>query len=149
MKRLFVDANVFLRFFTGNDRSQHGSAAKLFREAATGKVSLVTGPPVLFEIAWTLRSAYDLTPEKVLDVLSRIASLPGLELADGPVVEEAISVATAGLARRRVAALDVLRWQAATEPKLPISAPMPARSHRALIAACGREAHCGIRSSTT
>jgi predicted nucleic acid-binding protein len=93
MKRLFVDANVFLRFFTGDDRSQHGSAEKLFREAATGDASLVTGPPVLFEIAWTLRSAYDLPREKVLDVLSRIASLPGLELADGPVVEEAISVA--------------------------------------------------------
>ena len=95
MKRLFVDANVFLRFFTRDDRSQHGAAEKLFREAATGKVSLVTGPPVLFEIAWTLRSAYGLTPEKVLDVLSRIVSLPSLELADGPVVEEAISVAKA------------------------------------------------------
>jgi predicted nucleic acid-binding protein len=95
MKRLFVDANVFLRFFTKDDRPQHVSAEKLFREAATGKVSLVTGPPVLFEIAWTLRSAYDLPREKVLDVLSRIGSLPGLELSDGPVVEEAISVAKA------------------------------------------------------
>ena len=28
------------------------------------KISLVTGPPVLFEIAWTLRSAYDLPREK-------------------------------------------------------------------------------------
>jgi predicted nucleic acid-binding protein len=55
----------------------------------------VTGPPVLFEIAWTLRSAYDLPRGKVLDVLSRIASLPGLELADGPAVEEAVSVAKA------------------------------------------------------
>ncbi len=95
MKRIFVDANVFLRFFTGDDPSQHGTAEKLFREAAAGKVPLVTGPPVLFEIAWTLRSAYDLAPEKVLDVLSRIASLPGLELADRPVVEDAISVAKA------------------------------------------------------
>lgn len=93
MNRVFVDANVFLRFFTGDDRSQHAAAAKLFREAAAGKILLVTGPPVLFEIAWTLRSAYGLPTLKILDVLSRIASLPGLELADGTAVEEAISLA--------------------------------------------------------
>jgi predicted nucleic acid-binding protein len=94
MTSVFVDANVFLRFFTADDSCQHESAEKLFREAAAGRVSLVTGPPVLFEIAWTLRSAYGLKADRILDVLSRIVSLSGLDLADGPVVEEAISIAT-------------------------------------------------------
>ena len=46
----------------------------------------------------------------------------------------------------RGVALGVLRSRAATVPRLPISAPVPARSHRALNAACGQEPHCGIMS---
>ncbi len=93
MKIVFVDANVFLRFFTLDDEGQHQRAVKLFREAAGGKLSLVTGPPVLFEVAWTLRSAYDQSSEKTLDALSAIAAFSGLRLMDGDLVEEAVSLA--------------------------------------------------------
>ena len=93
MKTLFVDANVFLRFFTRDEARQHRIATELFRDAAAGKVSLVTGPPVLFETAWTLRSAYRLPRQDVLEVLSAIAALPGLRLTDGPLTEEAIALA--------------------------------------------------------
>jgi len=95
MKTVFIDANVFLRFFTTDDAGQHDRATGLFRLAAARKVALVTGPPVLFEIAWTLRSAYDQPRTKVLDVLSAIAALPGLELTDSRAVEEALVLARA------------------------------------------------------
>jgi predicted nucleic acid-binding protein len=95
MKTVFIDANVFLRFFTTDDAGQHDRATGLFRLAAARKVALVTGPPVLFEIAWTLRSAYDQPRTKVLDVLSAIAALPGLELTDSRTVEEALVLARA------------------------------------------------------
>ena len=93
MKTVFVDANIFLRFFTRDDKGQHGKAAKLLRRAAAGKVALVTGPPVLFEIAWTLASAYRQPRGKVLDVLSAIAAMPGLKLVDADVVEKSLSLA--------------------------------------------------------
>lgn len=93
MKTLFVDANVFLRFFTVDDEDQHKRAAELLRRAAAGKCELVTGPPVLFEIVWTLRTAYDVPREKVLDVLSRLAALPGLRMVDADLVENAIGIA--------------------------------------------------------
>jgi predicted nucleic acid-binding protein len=90
---VFVDANVFLRFFTMDDEGQHQRAVKLFREASGGKVSLVTGPPVLFEVTWTLRSAYKQPNEKILDALSAISAFPGLHLMDADLVEEAVSLA--------------------------------------------------------
>lgn len=93
MKTVFVDANVFLRFFTTDDAGQHDRAAGLFRLAAARKVALVTGPPVLFEIAWTLRAAYGQPRAKVLDVLAAIAALPGLELTDGAAAHEALALA--------------------------------------------------------
>ena len=93
MKTVFVDANVFLRFFTLDDRGQHDQAARLFQQAAAGKVALATGPPVLFEIAWTLRSAYRQSNARVLEVLSAIAAVPGLVLTDRRIVEAALALA--------------------------------------------------------
>jgi len=93
MTRVFGDSNVFLRFFTHDDRGQHSRAAELFKKAANGTLLLLTGPPVLFEIAWTLRAAYKLRGEQILDVLSRILTLPGLHMADAALAEEALRLA--------------------------------------------------------
>lgn len=93
MKTLFVDTNVFLRFFTTDDEGHHRKATRLLREAADGKHVLVTGPPVLFELAWTLRAAYDLPRGKVLDVLARLVAMPGLRLTDADLVEDALATA--------------------------------------------------------
>ena len=93
MKTVFVDSNVFLRFFKKDEPAQHEKAARLFRQAALGELSLVVGPPVLFEIAWTLRSAYQLPKAQILDVLSSIAAIPGLKLLDAELVAEAIALA--------------------------------------------------------
>jgi predicted nucleic acid-binding protein len=93
MRRIYVDANVFLRFFTRDDEGQHEKAQKLLTEAAGGKMQLVSGPPVLFEVAWTLRSAYGVTPLRILDILDAIAAFPGLSLSDGETVLAALSLA--------------------------------------------------------
>lgn len=93
MKTVFVDANVFLRFFTADEDGHHRKAVSLLKAASAGHLRLVTGPPVLFEIAWTLRSSYRLENEKIIDVLGRLAALPGLRITDGETVDEALAVA--------------------------------------------------------
>ncbi|MEI6564964.1 MAG: PIN domain-containing protein [bacterium] len=93
MRRVFVDANVFLRFFTQDDDGQHEKARALFTSAGAGKIQLVSGPPVLFEVAWTLRSAYAVSSGRILDILDAIAAFPGLSLSDEATVLSAISLA--------------------------------------------------------
>lgn len=93
MKTYFVDTNVFLRFFTHDDARQHDRAVTLFKDAAAGKIALVTGPPVLFEVAWTLRATYDVARDKILEVLSSILGIRGLRIADATLVEAAIRAA--------------------------------------------------------
>ena len=93
MRRVFVDANVFLRFFTQDDEGQHEKAKRLFTSADAGQFELVSGPPVLFEVAWTLKSAYDLSSSQVLDILDAIAAFPSLSLSDSATVLSAISLA--------------------------------------------------------
>ena len=93
MNKIFIDSNIFLRFFTKDDQGRHEQAVALFKKADKGEIGIVTGPPVLFEIAWTLRSAYDQSKERVLDVLSAITALKGLMLTDADLVEHAINLA--------------------------------------------------------
>jgi predicted nucleic acid-binding protein len=93
MRTVFVDANVFLRVFTEDDEGQHARAIRLLRRAAAGELALVTGPPVLFEVAWTLRRSYRQSPEQVLVALAAIAATPGLRLIDAGVVDAALELA--------------------------------------------------------
>lgn len=93
MKRVFVDANVFLRFFTQDDAGQHEKARALFTAAEAGKMELVSGPPVLFEVAWTLRSAYAVSAGQILDILDAITAFSCLSLSDETTVLLAISLA--------------------------------------------------------
>jgi predicted nucleic-acid-binding protein len=96
MKRLFVDANVFLRVLADDDAGQSRKARELFADAFAGRVELVTGPPVLFEVAWTLRSRYRKSATDVLDVMEAVLGTPGLETADAGRVREAIDLARKG-----------------------------------------------------
>jgi predicted nucleic-acid-binding protein len=93
MKRWFVDANVFLRVLTEDDEGQCQKARSLFEEAAAGRVELVTGSPVLFELAWTLRSRYEKPPREILQIIESVLGTPGVQVADAVRVREAIDLA--------------------------------------------------------
>lgn len=95
MKRVFVDTNVFLRFLTQDDAGQSERAAQLLREAAERRLVLVTGPPVLFELVWTLRRAYKVSRPGALDILCSLLALEGLEMTDRAVTTAAIDRARA------------------------------------------------------
>jgi len=94
MTAWFVDTNVFLRFLTLDDEGHHAKAARLLESAARGERQLVTGPPVLFELAWTLRAAYKVPRAQVLKILKAVFATPSLTLIDSPLVAEALSLAS-------------------------------------------------------
>jgi len=91
MKTWFVDSNVLLRFFTADDAGQNERATALLKSAAEGNISLVCGPPVLFEVAWTLRAVYRVPRDRVLAALQMLFALPGLEFADASIVGAALA----------------------------------------------------------
>lgn len=95
MTAWFVDANVFLRFLTVDDEGQHQKAVRMFEAARAGECRLVTGPPVLFELAWTLRAAYKTPRARVIEFLSAVFAMPGMTLTDAPLVADALTMASA------------------------------------------------------
>ena len=93
MTSWFVDTNIFLRFLTVDDKGQHQKAVRLFEAARRDECRLITGPPVLFELSWTLRAAYKTPKSRVLEILSAVFASPGMALMDAPLVAEALSLA--------------------------------------------------------
>ena len=91
MKTWFIDSNVLLRFFTADDAGQNERATALLKSAAEGDIRLVCGPPVLFEVAWTLRAIYRVPRDQVLAALQMLFALPGLEFTDAAIVGPALT----------------------------------------------------------
>jgi predicted nucleic acid-binding protein len=93
MKKVFVDSNVFLRFLN-KDEPKHALAAEaLFQKAKNGEIELLCGPPVLFEVAWVLRSFYKKPAADILDILESILAVPGITFFDTEYASQAIRLA--------------------------------------------------------
>ncbi len=90
MKRYFVDTNIFLRYLV-NDESDHADRVeKLLNKAERGQIKLVTGPPVYFELAWTLKSFYKMDKNAIYNCLLSIVGIKGLDVTDIDVVTDAL-----------------------------------------------------------
>ena len=93
MQNVLVDTNVFMRLFDLSDQVQTTRSRNLFKKAAAGDITLVVSPPVLFELAWVLRSASKLPNEEVLDVLQAIIAWQGVKISDCDYAQSAITLA--------------------------------------------------------
>jgi predicted nucleic-acid-binding protein len=90
---IFVDTNVFVRLFAKDDAFQHEQARDLFLKAQAGKVELVTGHPVFFELAWVLNYTYKMPNAEIMDKFEAILSFGGLKISERELIAEAIRLA--------------------------------------------------------
>ena len=90
---VFVDANVFIRFFAWDDEAQAEAAERLFTAAREGKARLVTGPPVFFELAWTLGYRYTVARGEILDIIEAVLAFPNMTVTDEQLVLAAVALA--------------------------------------------------------
>ena len=90
-ERVFADTNLFLRYLTDDVPEQADAVERLFRRAAAGEMALVTNELVIAEIVWTLESFYRLPRHEIKDKVLAILNTPGLEIAYGDIVLQAIT----------------------------------------------------------
>jgi predicted nucleic acid-binding protein len=89
---LFLDTNIWLRFFTRDDPAKAEACRQLFESAAQGDLRLTTNEMVLAELEWTLRSYYKLPKPAVVERLWAVLGAPALQLPRRAVVEAALSL---------------------------------------------------------
>jgi predicted nucleic acid-binding protein len=82
-RRLWVDANVIIRFLVGSPPELAEQARALMGRAERGEVVLVVTDVVLAEVFWVLRSFYGHPVWQVAGVLQDFLLGPGIRSAGG------------------------------------------------------------------
>jgi predicted nucleic acid-binding protein len=92
MKRAFVDANVILRYFTGDPPDMAEASLKTFSAAHQGKISLMLIPVTVAEVVWVLESFYGYPKDRIAVTISEFLHSDGLEVIDLDIVIHALSL---------------------------------------------------------
>jgi predicted nucleic-acid-binding protein len=88
-----VDANVLLRFLTGEPEDLAQRSAQLMRSAEAGEVLLVLSPLVVAEIVWVLKSFYRHSYRDIAEVVVPLLSADGVEVEEREILIRAIELA--------------------------------------------------------
>lgn len=92
MKRLFVDTNIFIRYFVQDNPEQLDKVNRLLEKAKTKDVILIVLPEVLFEIEFVLRSFYKIEKNKRIDHLASIVESSYIEVPSRQIVINTLSL---------------------------------------------------------
>ncbi|MBI4654040.1 MAG: PIN domain-containing protein [Nitrospirae bacterium] len=89
---VFVDTNVFLRFFVRDIESFYYKAKELFEKAENGQLKLETSDMVIAEIVWVLESYYGFSKPEIKEVVDAIFETKNLKVANHSRVKEAVDL---------------------------------------------------------
>ena len=93
MTRLWVDANIVLRFLTGDPEALAQRSARLMARAERGEVTLFIAPLVLAEIIWVLRSFYHYPMTDIANTMLSLISAQGIDVDQPDLLIQAIELA--------------------------------------------------------
>lgn len=92
MRRAYIDANVILRFLTGEPQDMAAKASALFDAVEQSEVTLVIDEIVVAETVWVLQSFYGYPNREIAQVIQELLSHSGLETEDKPGLLAALSL---------------------------------------------------------
>jgi predicted nucleic-acid-binding protein len=93
---IFVDTNVFLRFFVRDVESLYVKAKELFEKTEKGELKLETTDIVIAEIVWVLESYYGFSKSEIKEVVETILETKNLKVANHLRVKEAVVLYSTG-----------------------------------------------------
>ena len=88
-----LDANVVLRFLTGEPEDMAERSRKLMQRADRDEIKLKLLPLVVAEVYWVLNSYYEFSRERIAGVLGKLIRAQGIETAEVELIGEALELA--------------------------------------------------------
>jgi predicted nucleic acid-binding protein len=92
MTDFWVDANVLLRFLTGEPPELAERALRLIQRAEKGEINLKLSPIVVAEIVWVLSSFYRYSRTQIAEVLLPLIASDGISCDEIQQVTAALSL---------------------------------------------------------
>jgi len=82
MKKLFLDTNVWLRFFLKDNEKQYGEVEKLISSIEEGKFKVYTSAIVILEVNYVLKNVYEIEFEEILEIIEAIRRFRGITIVE-------------------------------------------------------------------
>jgi predicted nucleic-acid-binding protein len=93
-----IDTNILVRFLTADDPAQFRTVETLMETVEAQDDRLHVNSVTLCELAWVLRSRYQMSREKIFSALESLLGVTILEIQDRELVEKALHDFRAGSA---------------------------------------------------
>lgn len=86
MEKIWIDANVILRYLLNDHQEFSQKAQKIMLEAEQGRLKLLVAPITIAEVVWTLESFYKIPRKEIADILSAFVCADGIKAEEEDVV---------------------------------------------------------------
>lgn len=92
MKKIFLDTNVFLRFFIPTDTEKHQSSKELFSYMEKGRLKGYTSNVVFLECFYVLTSFYKIPRDRIFEIFTHIAGMRNMTIIEQTHIRRAIAL---------------------------------------------------------
>jgi predicted nucleic-acid-binding protein len=92
VKKIFLDTNIFLRFFLNDNQVMYEDCVTLFQYIFAGKIQAYTSCIVYLEIIYTLTRLYHFSLDEVLTTIEKIGTIRNLVVIDKANTKNALNL---------------------------------------------------------
>ena len=89
---IFLDSNIFLRYFLKENELVFRRLEKLFSEIISGNIIGVANAMIIAEVVWVLSRSYKWNKEKICDNIEFILITPNIRFKDKAILVNAVNV---------------------------------------------------------
>lgn len=89
---IFLDTNIFLRYFLKENELVFRRLEKLFSEIISGNIIGVANAMIIVEVVWVLSRSYKWNKEKICDNIEFILITPNIRFKDKAILVNAVNV---------------------------------------------------------
>ncbi len=89
---IFLDTNIFLRYFLQEDEQATKRIERLFADIVEGHINAVSNSLVIAEIVWVLQKAYCWDKEKICENIELILNTPHIRFFDRNVLLASVQI---------------------------------------------------------
>ncbi len=88
---IFLDTNVFIRYFEQEDEDKALSVERLFKRLIDGGITCFTNSMVIAEIVWILEKYYEWEKNEVCENIELILNTPNIRVANKNIIKNAVN----------------------------------------------------------
>lgn len=89
---IFIDTNIFLRYFEREDELVYRKIEKLFKEIVSGRISGISTSLVIAEVVWVLEKIYNWDKMEICNNIELILNTPNIKFKERNILVKAIDL---------------------------------------------------------